>query len=223
MYGDIKNAIDCEVADFLNGYVHPIVLFEVFRKVLNQVNMFRINIGKCISLKVIFKPHLSKLLNIDQGMTQERFVFNRLVSDYQYIKSLNYFKHNISKALSLKDDKFPKFPQEELLKALLKGIDRNVALVKDQYNTLDKGFKDYVATKNLQANYKLQKRIFWLTIILLFLSLIQALPDDAKKSIFSKLFNKAIGIKECCKPKDLEAKMNQEVDLINNGEHKGIK
>lgn len=192
IYGDIENAIDYEVSDFLRGYTHPIVLLELFKRILCQVNIFRINIGKGIFSKFIFSPRLSKLLQLDQIITQERFVFNRLLSDFNYIKSLNHFTYDIVIATSLKDNKLPIFLPKKLLEALLKEIEIYTSLIKDQYDTLNIGFKDYLAVKNLQVSYKLQNKILLLTVFLLFIGI---LPESSKQHIVQvilEVFNRII-------------------------------
>jgi len=185
-FGDIENAIDYEVSDFLRGYTHPIVLLELFKRILNQVNTFRINIGKGIFYKFIFKSRLSKLLQLDQIVTQERFVFNRLLSDYNYVKSLGHLGYDIVTATSLKDSKLPNFTPKKLFESLLKEIDIYISLTKDQYDTLNTGFKDYLAVKNLQASYKLQRIILWLTFLLLFIGI---LPESSKQYIFQLILS----------------------------------
>jgi hypothetical protein len=187
IYGDVENAINCETADFLHGYTHPIILSELFKKILNQVNIFRISIGKGIFSKSFFNPKLSKLLQLDQGVTQERFVFNRLSSEYRYMKSLNYLARNAETAAGLKDSKLPHFKSQDLLEALFQEMERYLSLIKDQYETLNTGFKDYLDVKNLQVSYKLQRRIFWLTVFLLLIAIIQMLPEKKKENMFLKI------------------------------------
>jgi hypothetical protein len=192
MYGDIENAIDCEVAEFLRGYTHPIVLFELFKNILGQVNTFRINVGKGIFSKSFFNPRLSKLLQLDQGVTQERFIFNRLSSEYKYAKSLNYLAYDVETAAGLKDSKLPHFKPQNLLEVVFQETERYVSLIKDQYETLNVGFKDYLDVKNLQVSYKLQRRIFWLTVFLLLIAMIQMLPEKKKVDVFSKIWPDSI-------------------------------
>jgi hypothetical protein len=187
-FGDIENAIDYEVSDFLRGYVHPIVLLELFKRILNQVNAFRITIGKRIFSKSILRPRLSRLLKLDQIVTEERFIFNRLLSDYNHIKSFGHLGYDVTPAASLKDNSFPSIESKKLFDSLLKEIDIYISLTKEQYDTLNTGFKDYLSVKNLQVSYKLQSRIFWLTILLLFIGIVQLFPE-VKQHIFSFFSN----------------------------------
>jgi len=188
MHSSIESAIYDEAFYFLQGYANSIVLFELCNKMMDRVGKLRVATGENIFLKRFSPGRFTRLLRLNESIDREIFVLDRLVSEYEHIRKneLEIWKHDQIDAVQLSKS------QKKLSDCFLNSIDAYIGLIKKQYDTTQDTFKNYLSGLNLGISYRLQRRILFLTVILVIGLLAQiflALPQEIRLKIWIKLIN----------------------------------
>ena len=196
IYSSTQGGIYLLTLDFLRGYTNSIGLFELCNKTMRHVGELRLTIGKSLFLNRFFPGRFRTLLRLSESIDREIFVLNRLVSEYEDIRKnrIVLWKCNQLDAVQLSK------LQKKLSECFLDSIDRQIDLIKKQYETTNETFKNYLSGLNSKVTYKLQRKVFLLTLILVAGVLVQiflALPKEIQSKIWIKIVSivlKAVSI-----------------------------
>jgi len=174
-FESLQTALRYEARDFLQGYIYGISLQELCERMMSNVAKYRITTGKGLFSNRFSFRRFTKLLKLDEGISREIFLINRLILEYEHVKNSKWWDFSRSEAEQLANSKF------KLSNYFLNSIDYHFNLIKNQYNTTSEDLKRYLSGINIKTSYKLQRNILWLTVILVIGLLLQIYISSPEK------------------------------------------
>jgi hypothetical protein len=170
--GSIESAIYTEKDEFIHGYTNSIIVLRLFNKIWEIINRQRLLLGSKILSKHSGREFRDFVL-LNKELVRNLFFFNRLSSDYDLVKNqLKVWNRDARHMTSLREVQGKVGKVNSLAEEFVARIDRQMNLVRDQYEVIKSTVNYYLTGKYIEENYNLQNKMVILTIGILLLTVI---------------------------------------------------
>jgi hypothetical protein len=119
-------------------------------------------------------------LRIDETYT----IFQRLALDFDKARVANHAQH--SGLPELKEDL--QNHAMEYLTASLDSITFKIQNAEKGFSAINSITSEFLQTKSIESNYRIQKTIVWLTVFIILLTIVSLLSEVTKEAIIKWLF-----------------------------------
>lgn len=163
-----EGAVLFHTEDFLNAMLDSMVLLHFLRIVEQHIASLRQLIFKTIKGKRFWRSSFRQQIRLYDTLAQESLALERIHLEYEHWKP--FIRRDMSEAAGLKmlDAK----TEENLLDGTLVSINHRIAFLKQHISLIDSTFSKHLTVRNMAAMYRLQRRVFWLSILVAIATLI---------------------------------------------------
>lgn len=153
-------------------------------------------------LKLMQKRIMAIRNNVNPMLLKKHIFFNNLNKGFKIFNSISYFGFSLERITKEIDNikfLFHHFADLENIKTKIRDkdyllsdelINRYNYLLKensDYLGLIKSNFQDFISFKTLRYNYKMQFRIFWLTVCIILLSVILLIPEDIRTNLIHRI------------------------------------
>ncbi|MEW6601175.1 MAG: hypothetical protein AB1499_09405 [Nitrospirota bacterium] len=130
------------------------------------------------------KTTFRKLISLKQKINILQLLFNRISIEFKddWIK-FTAKRSGLPRMINkLEGDK--QYKESDFLTSMMDRIKLKTKVAQDNFEFLNAAVNELLQAENVDSNFKVQKRMLWLTIVMAFLTVITALPEGSRIIIF---------------------------------------
>lgn len=166
--GKNENLLDIKFC--LDAFLPTIVLIEYFRVTTKSIEKLRHSVFVCMKKHGFSWFRLNRLITLSNTVMHESMIHERFELEFKERK--NIINHDLQ---SYNDIVMLKLSTDEnegqyLRGVLISTVLSRIAYLKNFFALMKNSFSDFLSLKNMEALYSLQRRIFWLTVIIALVS-----------------------------------------------------
>lgn len=183
--------IDDEIIRKTEGYLEVLTPILIIQGILQHVLKENMSINKTLLNKATFKRSFinkntfRKLLSLKQKINILQLPYNRILLEFKedWIRAEAKYAELPRMINDLKINK--KNRESDFLTNIIEQIKYELKVAQENFNFINAAVNEFVQAETVDSNYKVQKTMLVLTIVIVLLTVITALPEETRKMMFS--------------------------------------
>nr|AUN36877.1 hypothetical protein [uncultured bacterium] len=161
-----RNAIAFNMAAFLDSLLTIFVLIEYLQSVQKNIEKLRDQSFGKMRPSWRLALRMNKYIKLNDAIQRQDMLLNRIAMEYEHSKKqLEIDVNGAASGLKMNDSHFAKHLGSTLSERFLKYIGYYFEFLKKNLAFISESFSQHLATRNMEIMYQLQRRMFWLTVV----------------------------------------------------------
>lgn len=160
-----RSAIKHDVSYILDAILACVTIDEFLRSVRGNVETLRQDIFGRMRIRFFPRFKMNRLVRLSNIVKHESMILERIAMEFE--QEANFIHHEMEPIKALKAIETPTKGREvrNLRDLMMESVRFQINLIRKHFSLVANSFSEYVALRNMEAMYRLQRSIFWLTII----------------------------------------------------------
>jgi hypothetical protein len=160
-----RSAIKHDVSYTLDAILACVAIDEFLRSAQRNVETLRQDIYGKMRNRFLPLFKMNRLVRLNNIVKQESMILERIAMEFEQEWKFIHHEMEPIKALNAIENHTKGREVRNLRDLMMESIRFRINLIRKHFSLVANSFSEYVALRNMEATYRLQRSIFWLTII----------------------------------------------------------
>jgi len=180
---DEDGAIRYHTQYTVDGLMHGVCLIEFLMSAREDFAKIRKDVYRITGTELPSRHSLGKCLELRRTVDRMSIVLERISEEFD--QGEDYIRHEMADLIEMKTVEMGSHGtgHQDLRDLFIKAIRYHLGLLKKHLTVVERSITGFVAVKNMEATYRLQRGVFWLTIVAALAALL-VIPAETWKTIW---------------------------------------